>query len=215
MRLAGQSPLLTIGVLADTHVPDRMRELHPQVMPLFRAAGVSHILHAGDVCHPDVITALESIAPVSAVRGNRDWLLPHLPLAQMLEFGGVNVALMHGHGNFRRYLRDKLTFIFRRYNVLSYLKLLTTSLPAAQVVIYGHTHHPELLWQGGKLLFNPGSASHGIFPHRPPMMGLLHIYAHCQFGAEFVMLEGYRAKRRSWLPVPTYSPIIAPAEKKD
>jgi hypothetical protein len=208
---AGERPVLTIGVLADTHVPDRMNELHPNIVRLFSEAGVGHILHAGDVCSPAVLEALRSIAPVSAVRGNRDWLLPGLPLAQTVELGGVQVGLMHGHGNFGRYLWDKLAFIFRGYSLTRYLNLLINTLPAAQVVVYGHTHHPELLWHHGKLLFNPGSASLGYLRHRPPTVGLLHIYPQARVSAQFVMLEGYRAFKRKWRSAPVYSPIFPSA----
>ena len=56
---------MKIGVISDTH-----NFLDPQIPELF--AGVSHILHAGDIGLPRVLTQLESIAPVTAVGGNTD-----------------------------------------------------------------------------------------------------------------------------------------------
>ena len=71
---------LTLGVISDTHVPDRVRQLDPQAFGIFQAAGVQAILHAGDVSGPQLLAQLEQIAPVYAVKGNRDFLwLPHLP----------------------------------------------------------------------------------------------------------------------------------------
>jgi hypothetical protein len=29
--------MITLGIIADTHIPDRVRHLHPGVLPLFRA----------------------------------------------------------------------------------------------------------------------------------------------------------------------------------
>lgn len=201
---------ITVGVLADTHVPDRLRDIHPGILPAFEAAGVGHILHAGDVCSPAVIRALEAVAPVTAVRGNRDWLLPALPLAQEVRLGGARLGLMHGHGGFARYLWDKAGYLFNGYHLERYLDTLIHTLPEAQVVIYGHTHHPELLWHAGKLLFNPGSASFGYSRSRPPSVGLLHLAPGQPVKAEFVFLEGYRPYKRQWQPAPAYSPIRSP-----
>ena len=41
--------MTSLGVLADTHIPDRVPELDPQIIQVFRRAGVAAILHAGDV----------------------------------------------------------------------------------------------------------------------------------------------------------------------
>lgn len=202
-----EHPLLTVGVLADTHVPDRVNALHPRLLDTFRSAGVQQILHAGDICSPVVLDNLRQVAPVCAVRGNRDWLLYRLPLAQMVDLGGVQVALMHGHGDFARYLRDKVHYFLEGYRLKRYLKVLTKTMPAAQVVVYGHTHRPELLWYQGKLLFNPGSACFGFHRSRPPSVGLLHIFADGRVSAEFKMLEGWRVEQGVWRQAPIYSPI--------
>src|SRR5512140_1331262 len=102
------NPVFVAGVVADTHIPDRAPGMHPQVSTALRQAGVSLILHAGDICTPRGLDELRKIAPVEAVRGNRDWsFIPALPLVRRLELGGVVVALMHGHGGFLNYLRDK------------------------------------------------------------------------------------------------------------
>jgi len=54
-----------VGVISDTHGlvrPEALRALD----------GSELIVHAGDIGSPEVIAALERIAPVSAVRGNND-----------------------------------------------------------------------------------------------------------------------------------------------
>ena len=60
---------MKIGVISDTH-----NFLDPNIAELF--AGVSHILHAGDVGNAPVIAELEAVAPVTAVYGNTDMNLP-------------------------------------------------------------------------------------------------------------------------------------------
>lgn len=64
---------LTVGVVADTHIPDKARWLHPALIPALQRAGVQTILHCGDISAPRVVAMLEQVAPVVAVRGNRDW----------------------------------------------------------------------------------------------------------------------------------------------
>lgn len=56
---------MKIGVISDTH-----GYLDPRVHELF--AGVSHILHGGDIGYDEIIFELETIAPVTAVLGNND-----------------------------------------------------------------------------------------------------------------------------------------------
>ena len=64
---------LPLGVIADTH-----GLLDPQVLSAFRTARVGHILHAGDVVGragqsaSTLLSTLEEIAPLTAVRGNAD-----------------------------------------------------------------------------------------------------------------------------------------------
>ena len=66
--------MITLGVVADTHVPDRARQINPDLLRVLRQAQVQAILHAGDVCSQVVLDQLGQIAPVYAVRGNRDWI---------------------------------------------------------------------------------------------------------------------------------------------
>ena len=195
------APILTAGVLADTHVPDRARELHPAILPLFTAAGVRHIFHAGDVCSPRVLAELGTLAPVTAVRGNRDFALMRLPMTGSMELAGVRIGLTHGHGGLLRYLWDKVQYYRRGYSLNRYLDLLIRAVPGARVMIFGHTHFHETLWYRNILLFNPGSAVYGQDRHSPPTVGLLKIFAGQRIEAEILPLEGFELKKRRWMPV--------------
>ncbi len=181
---------VTLGVISDTHIPDRVRHLHPQVIPRFHAARVDAILHAGDVSSPNVLRQLNQLAPVHAVRGNRDWLLlPHLPLRSLLNFGGVTIALTHGHGRWWNYFIDRVYFILQGYRLERFEPRLRASFPEANVIVFGHTHHPLNHWLNGQLLFNPGS------PHCPddrkdaPSIGLLSIQAGGKVRGEIIELD--------------------------
>ena len=150
--------MTTLGVLADTHIPDRVPELNPKVIQIFRQVGVAAILHAGDVSVPHVLAELEQVAPVYAVRGNRDiFYLRNLPLRVQLDINGVSIGMAHGHGTFTRYMIDKIhRSIYGRLDE-KYLQRMLQTFPDVDVIVFGHLHVPYNLHLDGKLLFNPGS----------------------------------------------------------
>jgi len=167
---------ITLGVLADTHIPDRSPGLHPVLLERFSKARVSAILHAGDVSVPAVLSKLAEIAPVYAVRGNRDiFALRHLPAQQELTFGDISIGLVHGHGSLWDYIRDRLRYYLVGLREGAYRQRALQRFAASRVVIFGHTHIPVNQWVNGQLLFNPGSA---CCPHRRsarPSAGLIYL----------------------------------------
>ena len=191
--------LATVGVVADTHVPDRVQNLHPGLLPGLMAAGVDMILHAGDISGPDVIPELEKIAPVTVVGGNRDIFSGRkLPGVEELVVAGVPIVLMHGHGNFLHYLRDKVHYAYQGYRLERYLELIHGTSPKSKVVVFGHTHFPENIWLSGRLVFNPGSAGIGWRDKVPPSYGILRFYPDHEIVGEIVELKGARIYKRVW-----------------
>jgi putative phosphoesterase len=181
--------VITVGVVSDTHIPDRVRLLNPQVVSIFQEAGVEAILHAGDVSAPKTLEQLNRIAPVHAVRGNRDWVaLRHLPSTQQITLGGAKVGLTHGHGPLLDYIRDRLDYMLNGYRLEMFEPRLLAAFPDADVIVFGHTHRALNHIVDGKLIFNPGS------PHFPdpntgtPSVGLLHISAQGMVEGEIRML---------------------------
>lgn len=137
-----------VGVISDTH-----GVLRPQAAQALR--GVELIIHAGDIGHPRVLTALEEIAPVQAVRGNTDrgeWAR-RLPLSRWLEVGGARLYVLHE---------------------LQALDQTWRPRPRFQAVIYGHSHQPRLARQDGVLYLNPGSAGPRRFT-LPVTLALLRV----------------------------------------
>ena len=132
---------MQVVVLADTHAPRRWKGIPEGLCaPLSRA---EVILHAGDVCTPDVLDALAGFAPVHAVLGNNDgpavaaWGAPE---TLELVLGGVRVAMIHDSG--ARQGRGRR--MRRRF-------------PDADLVVFGHSHIPFDGVEDGVHLFNPGS----------------------------------------------------------
>ncbi len=181
---------ITLGLIADTHIPDRRSSLHPQILPAFKEAEVSAILHAGDICAPRVLEWLEAVAPVYAVRGNRDWILMrHLPATRQMEFGNVRIALAHGHGRWRNYLLDRMNYILNGYHLERFTPRLLNDFVNAKVIVFGHTHRRLIRWSGGQLLINPGSPHVSEEPDGQGTIGLLHIEDGGEVSAEFVFLD--------------------------
>lgn len=166
--------MAVIGVVADTHVPQRLARLPTALRPALR--GVDLILHAGDINSRRVLAELAEIAPVLAVAGNADLLGHGLPLTRTVEIEGKLIGLAHGHGGWSRYLlgkvRDRL-----RYQEEYYVRIAAESFGAVDAIVFGHTHRPRCETRGGVLLFNPGPVAPTYYAQTGPQIGLLHVSA--------------------------------------
>jgi putative phosphoesterase len=184
------TPVIKLGIIADTHVPDKTKALNPKVLLILRQSGVSAILHAGDISTPGVLAALGEIAPVHAVLGNRDWMFfRRLPLHRTLTFGGITLGLTHSHGGLRHYIIGKFHYIAEGYNPARFRPRLLETFPGADVIVFGHTHRPLSCWVDGRLFFNPGSTCYTDKRDIPPSLGLLYIQPEGRITGEIVQLE--------------------------
>ncbi|GJL62856.1 MAG: phosphoesterase [Nitrospirales bacterium] len=123
--------MATIGVISDTH-----GLMRPEALEALQGAEL--IIHAGDIGSPEILDALQEIAPVFAVRGNNDregWG-QEIPLTEMVTVGSHSLYVMH-----------ELAHIA--------LDPATSGLSA---IIYGHSHKPQAEYRKGVLFLNPGSA---------------------------------------------------------
>ena len=127
---------MRIGLISDTH-----GLLRPEVFTIFE--DVDLILHAGDVGGSDILIELRAIAPVTAVWGNTDGSAIREMLTERaeLEIEGKRVKVVHGHQIGSPTARR-----------------IATEYPEADLVVYGHSHQPEIEKVGSVLAVNPGSA---------------------------------------------------------
>jgi hypothetical protein len=137
-----------VGLVSDTH-------------GLFRSeirealAGVSLILHAGDVGGERVLRSLREIAPVQAVFGNTDDPAdPGLLKAIRMDLGGRSIHVSHGHE-----LGSPTPDRMRR------------AYPA-DILVFGHTHRALVEESGGRLTVNPGAAGPRRFNRMPSVARL-------------------------------------------
>lgn len=134
-------------LLSDTHGC-----LHPRILAL--AGQVDAVVHAGDVGHPDVLTALAAGgADLSVVRGNNDvpakWpgdaleTLAQLPARLEVELPGGRLVVEHG---------DRANPAARRHAVLR------ARHAGARLVLYGHSHRQVIDQSDSPWVVNPGAA---------------------------------------------------------
>ncbi len=188
-----------IGIVADTHVPDRVQNLHPQLIPALRSHRVQLILHAGDICDRSVIEELESVAPVTAVQGNRDFFFNgNHHTEEIIEINGVQIGLAHGYGSWKHYILEKFRMMWHGYRLDDYYHLLVQIFPHADVLVFGHTHRAVNERKGGRLLINPGSTGTGGF-RVPPAFAILRISGFGETECEIVQLNGAHLRAGKWV----------------
>ncbi|HKI01433.1 MAG TPA: metallophosphoesterase family protein [Thermoanaerobaculia bacterium] len=137
---------MRVGVVSDTH-----NLLRPRVLELL--AGCERILHGGDVGDLEILERLRRIAPVEAIRGNTDSGATAAALPETLagSLGELPFRMVHR--------REDADPVWTR---------------EARLVVYGHSHRPEMAWHGSCLLLNPGACGPRRF-HLPLTLAILTV----------------------------------------
>lgn len=120
-----------VGLISDTH-----GLLRPEAVAFLRGSDV--IVHAGDIGDANILSELNAVAPVTAVRGNNDkgpWANA-IAESQTLQVGDVSIYVLHD---------------------LAQLDLDPVAA-GVRVVVSGHSHKPAVQTRNGVLYVNPGSA---------------------------------------------------------
>ena len=138
---------VVIGLISDTH-----GQVRPSVHVAL--AGVSAILHAGDVGPPMVLYELGTIAPVHAVWGNTDERYDPLRAAYVHAVGTVRIHVSHGH-ELGSPTPERLLAVYDD-----------------DVLVYGHTHRALVARAEGRLVVNPGAAGPRRFDLMPSVARL-------------------------------------------
>lgn len=144
---------MRLGIISDTH-----NLLRPEVFDVF--SRVDHILHAGDIGELDILEALETLAPVTAVYGNTDgWAIrDRVPQVAQVRLDGFDIVVTHG---------DQLGSPTP--------EKLHAAFPDAEILIFGHTHKPLIATiDVVRTAMNPGGAGAPRFG-LPPSVGIMEL----------------------------------------
>ncbi len=160
-----------IGIISDTH-----NKLPEEAIALLE--GCDRIIHAGDICRPDILWQLECVAPLVAVLGNNDHVdlgsSVH-PQASFVE-EGVRFVIVHEP----RHLKGAL----QSYGHES-------GLPV--VAIHGHTHVPKIE-SGESALYDhlvcPGAVNRSREALRRRTVAFVDVDAGCVKDIRIVSLDG-------------------------
>jgi putative phosphoesterase len=120
-----------IGLISDTH-----GLMRPEALDALRNSDL--LIHSGDIGKPEVIIALQEIAPLVAIKGNNDrgpWAR-RLPDTKKIALGNTRLYVIHNV--------NELDFDPARRGF--------------RVVIAGHSHKPAIHTKDNVLFINPGSA---------------------------------------------------------
>lgn len=148
-------------MVADTHCPEFLAELPGRLLE--GLAGVDLIIHCGDVGGPggeSTLAALARLAPVKAVRGDHDGGLSGLPASLLFNWGGIQIAVVHG--NRTRLIEEPVTLVGSLTLGLLWPRpppapWLCARFPEADLIVYGHTHRARLERRGSQVVLNPGA----------------------------------------------------------
>jgi hypothetical protein len=159
-QLREYSPTKTVGLISDTHIPVRARDIPKKVFAVFDK--VDFIVHAGDLVEMSVIDELEQLAPVLAVYGNMDGpeIRGKLPKLNSVKAFDWKIGVMHD---------PRALFGMRKMREI-------VKKNGFNVLVYGHTHNSSIKWEENTLFINPGSPTNPL-PHfiTKPTVALLRI----------------------------------------
>ncbi len=135
---------MAIGVMSDTH--DDMQQIRKAV-EVFNERGVSHVLHAGDIISPFTFEVLDGLnCPFTGIFGNND---------------GDRV-LLRTKSRDRVHAQPHTIKLEGKKIVMVHEPDAVEALAASghfDVVIYGHSHTPDVRKAGDTLIINPGKAA--------------------------------------------------------
>lgn len=145
---------MIIGLISDTHIPDRIKKIPKKVFEAFE--GVDLIIHSGDLTSLKVIEDLEKISPVIAIQGNMDRANGiDLPKYEVIEAEGLKIGVAHGEV-YPRADSQQLVYLAKQLKV--------------DIFVSGHSHQPKIEQKEGVLLLNPGSPNVPVLADRTVML---------------------------------------------
>lgn len=127
--------MINLLVVSDSHLHNSVLQSifdsHPDI---------STCIHCGDIQDDPSKLQIENLL---LVQGNTD--IPTLPKELFIDIEGKKILILHGH---QQCVEDGLD------NLISYGKS-----KKADIICFGHTHHPQTIEKEGLVILNPGSVA--------------------------------------------------------
>jgi putative phosphoesterase len=140
---------MKIGVLSDTHMPERAKSLPAKLCAELKKCDM--VIHVGDMVTMEVCGQLQKLCPnFKAVCGNMDPapIRKQFPEREILQVGKFRIGIQHGFGP-----PDKLIGLMKE----------AFKKDKVDMIIFGHSHNPHNEQEEGIIFFNPGSPTDEIF----------------------------------------------------
>jgi len=141
---------LLIGLISDTHVPDRTTMISDTIINDLKKKKIDYLFHLGDFSNFETFKSIISIFgkdKVIGVRGNTDLdgkLKEILPEQLEFELYDRKIFMTHGTGGPNMILKR----LCKRFDVFKY-----------DILIFGHTHRPLNEKKNNTLFINPGTTT--------------------------------------------------------
>lgn len=133
--------MVKLLVLSDTHGDTTLAE---KVLKM--NSDVDIVIHLGDYYRDiDKLQMLRPNVRFEYVYGNSDFMVGDAPVEKLLEIEGQRILLTHGHRYSVKWGIEKLRDKACNENI--------------QLLLFGHTHIPQVTYGPGYILLNPGSIS--------------------------------------------------------
>ncbi len=146
---------MRILIVSDTHGRTGMFDLALQ-----KAGKIDALFHLGDVEGSEGYIEAAAGCPVYLVAGNNDFY-SELPYELLLRVGGHKILMTHGHTYYVSRNRNRLKEAAKRRG--------------ADIVMYGHTHYPEIDYTDEIIALNPGSLTYPRQEGRRPTFIVMEI----------------------------------------
>ena len=154
---------MKVLIVSDTHGSHRNYD-----KVIEREGKIDMLLHMGDVEGGELYIEKTAGCPVHIVSGNNDFF-SDLPGEEEVQIGKYRILMTHGHG----YYVSMDTRVLKR----------VAKERGFHIVMYGHTHKPDVDLEDEVMAINPGSLSY------PRQMGRKPSYIIMQIDEENVDFE--------------------------
>ena len=155
---------MKILIVSDTHGWDENLD---KVMK--KEAPFDMLIHLGDLEGSELKLSHTVSCPLYMVCGNNDFSR-ELPTTVTIRVPGHKIFATHGHKYHVKFDRGTMC--------------ADAAKDGCDIVLYGHTHHELIEWEGSMLMINPGSLTYPRNETRTPSYVVLTIDEKMQVDAE-------------------------------